>query len=368
MKSFEYGDQDISNKELFFIVASMMMGVSILSIPRKVASVTNGVDGIFSILMAGLFFGFFGWLTSKVVSKFPRKTFREYTSDLLGKPIGTLLTLLLGLSFLFTVSFETRSLASIARLYMFNETPLEVISLIFLLVVNYAVAGSRVALIRLNLMFFPIIMFIVLAVQFFNIGFIELENVKPILTTNFSDLITGSYFSSLAFVGYIVIFFYTALVKDTTYSPLATVLGMSVPFLIYLVIYFFAIGVFSVEVTRNIIYPTIEVAKEVEVPGEFFERFESIFFTIWIMTIFTTATLAFDCAINALQSIFKKTKRLTWVLMLSPIIYIIAMFPKSVFELELLGVWLGYSGILYGVGITSILFIVSKVRGIKSEA
>lgn len=368
MKDFEYGDQDISNKEIFFIVASMMMGVSILSLPRKLANVTNGVDGLLSILMAGIFFGFFGWLTSKVVSKFPRKTFREYTSDVLGKPIGTLLTLFLGLTFLLTVSFETRSLASIARLYMFNETPLEVISLIFLLVVNYAVAGSRVALIRLNLMFYPIIVVIVLFVQFFNFGFVELENVKPILTTNFGDLVKGGYFTSLAFVGYIVIFFYSALVKDTTNSPIATVLGMSVPLLLYLVIYFFAIGVFSAEVTRNIIYPTIEVAKEVEVPGEFFERFESIFFTIWIMTIFTTATLAYDCTINAFQSIFKKPKRISWVLLLSPIIFIMSMFPQSIFELELLGVWLSYSGILYGVGISSVLYVVSKVRGIKSEA
>jgi spore germination protein len=126
--------------------------------------------------------------------------------------------------------------------------------------------------------------------------------------------------------------------------------------------------VFGHYAAANIVYPTIEIAKEVEVPGGFFERFESVFFMVWIMTIFNTTAMAYDICLIALGSVFKKVKKMTWILALSPIIYIIAMTSQDLLELDTMGQWVSYSIFVYSVFIPLLLLLILKLRGVKGHA
>ena len=64
-------------------------------------------------------------------------------------------TPLISLYLLLFVSYQVRGVSTITRLYLFDNTPEEIIGLIYLLVLIYAVAGPSIALIRLNLIFSP---------------------------------------------------------------------------------------------------------------------------------------------------------------------------------------------------------------------
>jgi spore germination protein len=362
MKPFDYADEKIEGKELAFSVASMMLGVGILTLPRLVAESTIGSGGIISILMAGLFFISFGWLTAKVVSKFPQQNIYQYLTKTVSKYAAIILVLGLSLSFLLATALEARVIGNITKFYFFDRTPTEVLSFVFLLVVIYGVAGSRVALLRLNIMFFPIVLLIVVAVQLFNINFFELNNIKPMFASSAAQYFDGANETTLSFVGYVIVLVYISLLRNPEKAPKMTVIGMSLPLGIYLLIYLFCLGVFANAVTANITYPTIEIAKEVEVPGKFFERFESIFFTIWVMTIFTTAAMAYDAAVYCLQTLFPKVKKIKWIIALAPIIYVVSMAPKDAIELHNLGKFIAVLGFFYGVIMPLLLFLVIKLR------
>lgn len=43
------------------------------------------------------------------------------------------------------------------------------------------------------------------------------------------------------------------------------------------------VGVLGVHTTMNVYVPTIELAKEAEIPGGFFDRLQSIFFAVWVL-------------------------------------------------------------------------------------
>lgn len=149
-------------------------------------------------------------------------------------------------------------------------------------------------------------------------------------------------------------------------APVATIIGITVPLLIYLMIYIFAIAAFSTVGTANIMYPTIEMAKEIQVPGEFFERFESTFFTIWTMTIFNTVAMAFSVAVIGIRSMFKKIKKQTIIFILSPIIYLLAMQPENVVIINMFSTWISYFGITFFM-IPLILLWVSRIRGVSGS-
>jgi spore germination protein len=367
VKAFEYGDEEIGQREITVAVASMIIGVGILTLPRLVSQATQGSDGWISIAMAGCLAIFFAWIVAKLAARFPKKTFFEYTSAIVTKPVAYVLTLLFGVHFLLFVAYESRAIAGVSKQYLFDRTPVEVVAFVFLLVVIYAVSGSRVALLRINLLFLPIVLTVACVMQFMNLGFLEIGNLKPFFKTEWSGIFAGTKESVLSFLGFEIMLFYVALMNRPKDAPKAAIIGISIPLLLYLLLHLTVIGVLSHRVTMNVIYPTIEIAKEVEVPGGFFERFESVFFTIWIMTIFNTTAMAYDVAVMALSSIFRKVKKITWLFMLSPLIYIISMLPQSYVQQSNFGMFISYSGIVFAILIPLGLLLIAKMRGVKGN-
>lgn len=367
MKSFEYGDQEISQKEITFAVASMIIGIGILTLPRMVASTTESADGWLSIIIGGVISTLLAWIIAILASRFPKKSFLEYSSLIATKPVAIFLTLTLGLSYLLVVSIEIRAIGDITKLYMFDRTPTEVLSLAFLLVVIYAVSGTRAALLRLNLLFLPIVIYISIMVLFMNIGFFEVDNLKPFFKTKWTGILQGTKETTFAFIGYSILLFYITLMNKPNQAPKATIIGMMIPTALYLIVYLVVIAVFSHTATVNIMYPTIEIAKEVEVPGEFFERFESVYFTIFIMTIFNTTVMSFDVSILALGYVFKNVKKMTWIFTLSPIIYLIAVIPQDQNEINIFSEWTAYFNMAYVMIIPILLLGIAHLRGVKGN-
>src|SRR5699024_2432951 len=110
---------------------------------------------------------------------------------------------------------------------------------------------------------------------------------------------------------------------------------------------------------------TIELAKAVEIPGEFFERFESIFFVVWIMAIFNTTALTFDVAVFAITSIFKQAPKVKVIFILSPLVYFAAMLPLDIVEVAALGSFVGFTAIIYTSFVVIFLYVIAKIRGVK---
>lgn len=360
--------EELQQKDLVVTVVSMMFGVGILSLPRVIAEVTQPGDGLISISLAGLISIVLAWTLARLASRFPKQNFSEYTPLIIPRPFSFVANILLGVSFFIVAAFLMRVLAIITKLYLFDRTPIEVITLVFLLVIIYAVSGSRFALLRLNMMFLPIVMFVLVLVQIMNLGFFEFNNLKPVFATPWQGILKGIVSSTHGFLGFEVILFYTALMKNPQKAPKAAVIGISLSLLMYLIIYIFAIGVFSRQGMINVVFPTIEMAKEVEVPGEFFERFESILLTIWVMTVFNSVSMAFDISVVTLNSMFKKIKRFPLILTLSPILYMLSMMPQDLEQVTILGEWIGLFAVITGIIIPILLLWIAKIRGVKGHA
>lgn len=371
MKEFDftYGDEKISNREIFFIAPSMVLGVGILTLPSAVTEVVGFSDGWISILIAGIMTSFFAWITFKLAARFPNEPFYEYCSKIVTKPVAAVITLLFVLHLASFTSYEARAIATISKQYIFDRTPVEVISLMFVLLVAYAVSGSQAAILRLNLMFFPIVIVILMIVLIFNYPYFEFSHFKPLFQSDWKDLLFSVQESLFAFLGFEVLLFYTALVHkdELKKSGLYPVFGILIITLMYLVVFFVSIIVLSVEGTIEIVYPTVELAKEVDIPGGIIERIDPIFFTVWIMTIFNTSAMALDVSVMALQSVFKGLKKKTILFFGLPIIYFFSMLPQNHLQLGKVGTTIGYIGAVLAMLLPALLLVISKIRGVKGE-
>ncbi|WP_047984598.1 GerAB/ArcD/ProY family transporter [Ornithinibacillus californiensis] len=364
MKSLEYGDEKISEKEILIAIPSMVIGVGILSLPRRIADETIGSDGWIALVIAGAVCVLMIWLMAKLAARFPHQSFISYASIIVSKPIAKIITFLFAVLFISIAAFHIRVLGDTSQQYLFNQTPVEVVTLSFLLVVVYAVSGARAALFRLNMLFFPFIIFILLLVLIFNFRWIEPSNLLPVFQTNVKDYWKGIQTSTLSYMGFSIVLFYTAFARQPKKAPKIAVLGMTIPIVIYVFVYLTCLMVFGQISTSNLLFPTIDLAKRIELPGGILESVESVFFVVWTMGAFTTTAMALDVSILALSYIFNRMKKIGLVLILSPIVYYIALLPRDISQISLIAGLLGTIVISYSFLTTLVLFLIAKLRGV----
>ncbi|WP_182200008.1 GerAB/ArcD/ProY family transporter [Paraliobacillus salinarum] len=368
MNKLELSYEAIHDRDILIAIPSMAIAIGILYMPRKLAQPTIGLDAVLSILLGGIIIILFTWLTVRLASKFPGQSFITYASKLASKPVAIGITLLFVLHGIFITSFEIRAISNISHLYLFDKTPIEIISFVFLLAVVYAVSGSRAAIFRLNALFLPFIIVAIIALALLSFRFTEINNALPVFQTNLDGYFVTTYRSMLTISGFGVLgylLFYVPLIKSPTQTSKASIIGVLWVIASHLIVLIITILVFGNIATSNLIFPVIELARDIELPGEFFNRFDSLFFAIWIMAIFNTSAMSFDVAVLALQSLFKKVTKLKIVFILSPIIYFISSLPKNSYETGLSGRVIGYLGLGLSIGVTLLLFLLRMIRGVK---
>ncbi|MCK9858612.1 endospore germination permease [Paenibacillus sp. ATY16] len=367
MRINSYGEKPLSTLEMGMTIVSMLVGVGVLTLPRSVATYTSSFDGWISILLAGGIALLAGWLVSKVAVRAGNKNFLDYSVTLVGRPFTYLIAALQFSYFLGFCSYETRAIANISKQYLFDRTPVEYISLVFILVVVYGVSGSRSGLLRLNILFLPSVLIMIVIVVCFGYRWFEFGNLKPFMITPPIGIAQGMKEVIYSLLGFEIILYYIVFMERPEKAPRAVMSGIALTVFIYLVIYQLVIGIFSNIGAMNIVYPTIELAKEIQFPGNFFERFESLFFVIWIMTIYNTAAMGFDLANECLSFMFKKLSKRYRLLIISPIAYLICMTPGDMSQFATLGNIISYLAMLSGVLLPVSLLMFGGKKNNKEE-
>lgn len=363
MSNWEYGDENIGQKETVFTIGALIIGVGILTLPRTIAKATNSTDGWISILIGGMIALLFAWVCAKLAVKLNRKNFFDYTASLTAQPVAYMVSFVYALYFMAFTAYITRSMAELSKQFLFERTPLEIISLAFMLVVIYAVSGSRVGIIRLAVLFLPFVLIVTGMFLLLSINLFTVTNLKPFFHTGLKGLMEGTKETIFSFLGFEAILFYGTLMRKPQKAPKLVMIAVMVSMLTYLLIYIFTIAIFSFEVTQNITYPTLELAREVSVPGEFFERLESLFLIFWVLSIFTTTSIALDITVQSTSYMIRLEKK-KLLYLLSPIIFLLSMVPGNIVQLSHLGLLVSFLGMLTAFLIPTVLLLIAKFRGV----
>lgn len=133
MKSFEYGDREIGKAEVIYGVSNMAIGFGILTLPRYLASMTKSSDGWISLMLGGMAALAFGWVIASLCERFPKMGLKEMTKAVTNGAVANVITILFASYMFLFVGYETRGLANISKLYLFDRTPEEAICLFFCL-------------------------------------------------------------------------------------------------------------------------------------------------------------------------------------------------------------------------------------------
>ncbi len=229
------------------------------------------------------------------------------------------------------------------------------------------VSGSRVSFFRLCIMFLFIVIGVLIFLMLLAVNLWNFSNLFPILQTPPLNYISSMKQNLFPFFGFEIILFYTNLVSNPKNIRSYTSSGIAVLTLLYILIYLTCVSVISQPVLKELPYPVIELGKTIGIKGGFFERFDVLFFTVWIMTLFTTVGIYIDVAIFTLKSIYTKRNKHTFIFVIIPIIYFFTLIPKNSTELAEFAIILSYLNIIYITIIPTLLLLISYKKKSNSS-
>ncbi|MCM3762916.1 spore germination protein [Alkalihalobacillus oceani] len=333
--------------EISMTLIGMIVGIGILTLPRSLAEEGGTIVALLSILIGSLLTILFIVVYTKLQRNFPGETLLEaFTNTKAGSWLAKFLGMAFACYFLLLLAYETRILSIVVRIYLLIDTPAEVVAAVFLLTTTYAVTKGLQGIIHLNLMFVPITVFFLIAMMIVVLPEFDYELLLPLTVGDSRSILQGVKETTLSLLGVEIIFFFLAAMKKENLKVAPMIASVVIIFILYLGITIISFAIFSVGTTEVLTFPTVELVKEIEIPGGVFERVEALMITIWMMSIFNTMSVAHFLATKIVRETLdiKEHSRVlpSWITLVT---LIIAFIPRSISEAFLFGEIVGFLGI-----------------------
>lgn len=358
----ESNNTKISSLQLGIIIIVATIGTGILSLPRSIAEIADS-DGWILILTGGVVAIIAVMIIFSLGNLFPQKNIIEYSKELVGKPFTIVIGMILSGYFILVSAFSLRIFGEVLKMFLLPRTPLEVISITFLVVVMYLIRNgiecmARFYEIMFFLMFIPFVLSMITGIHD---G--DYTNLLPVFQTSPGVLAKGTLETFFSFIGFEVALLFFPFVSDQKNIKKSLLISVGLIIFLYLTTSIIVIANFGVYETKNLVWPLMSYIKSIEVPGSFIEQLEGFIMTIWVLFIYTTLTNYFFAGVFIVKELVNAKDHKGFVILLMPIIYILSLLPDNVAQVY---DWLGYFSLYGGITVIFIipvfLLIIAKIR------
>ncbi|KJS19757.1 MAG: hypothetical protein VR72_17585 [Clostridiaceae bacterium BRH_c20a] len=356
----------ISPRQVFFILIMLLTGIYILILPRHLVTIV-GTDGWLVLLVGGFVSSLMLFFINKISRKFPGKTVVEFAPVVMGLFLGKLLGGILVVYYTFLAAVSLRIFAEMLKSVLLSDTPRWVVVVALVALITWIVQNGLEDIARFTELLAPIILLLLIAAFLGDVRYMEAIRLRPMFQSAALPLLEG-FLSSLSYFGIIIVLLmlypYVNAPKKLTITSL-----LALAFAVLITIGFFigAVATFGIYETGRMAWPVIELVKMVRV-GEFLERVESLFLSVWLSIAFINVSVLAFCSVSGWTQLInaENYRKLTYPIMLS--LLLLSLWPRDL--LDVLGLYsLNFTyGFLITLIIPFFIFVVSQFhKGEKND-
>lgn len=291
----------ISYRYLIGIIVMTISPTAILYLPTM-----NYKEAKQDSWMAVLLVMFFGLFVTIIVTKlgqmYPGKTIIEYSNDIVGRPIGKILGLIICVYFIYINATILREFSELLAGPFMPNTDIIVFATGILLPSIYAIYKGFEVIARVNVIIFPLFILSIFIIMLLGLQNMDFTMLAPILEKGFVPVLTGAY-RQLTWYGetftLTMIIPYIDMPNKVRKISLIAVLLVT---LLSVTINIDLISTFGAR-TETLTYPFLSLARYVNF-GEFLERMDSLLMIIWIAGVFIKITIFYYCAVLGISQLF----------------------------------------------------------------
>lgn len=343
------------------ILISTIIGVGILSFPLFAVQEANTAAPLVTLL--GILLAFFGlWVLTMLGMRFPNQSIIHYSEMIIGKWLSYVGSILIILFFIVLTSLTAREFGEVVVINVLNKTPIEVTVIVMLLLATLSSRNDILTFAYMHYFYMPIVLFPGILIVILSMKNSDLINILPLLGNQPTNMMSGLLIIAALFQGSFVISIIIPSMRTPNKSMLASIWGMGITGLLYLMIVFSVVAVYGTEETKRFLWPTLELVKTTSLPANVLERIDAAFIAIWVTAVFTTLLSSYYFSIHCLSNLFRLKDHRIFSFFILPIVFVIAMLPQNVLQMYAIIKVVGKIGLWITIVYPCVLLIVAWIR------
>lgn len=358
----------ISQRQLAYLFFTVLIATVVFYNPQ-IAVGTTGRDAWMTALLGTVW----GLLVVIVIvslgRRFPGQTLTGYIPQIIGKPLGTVLSLLYTVWFLFIGAGLTAEFALFMNTTIMPDTPELALVITFMAVVFYAVSRGLEVLARVNELLVWVIVIAMLIVVLLPYELMDLRRLLPIGETSIGNLLATSLFAG-TWRGEVFLagMFLPALItmKNTTRNLAITVIVIG---FILMAVEVSTIAVFGSHIVGDIELPAFSLARIIST-AKVLDRLEALVVVIWVFATFIKVCAFLYCANRAAADTMGFQEH-RFLLLPITLLFTTMAHNQSINPALLVDflstTWPGYGLLSFELTIPLILLLIAFLRGKKVE-
>lgn len=354
----------LNNFEAIALVLIVTITHSILTLPK--ALMTHiGSASLLNILYVSILTFVICIIIYKLLNKFPGFDILDI-SEFLG---GKLFKRIIGFAFLayiiFVSSFLLRIFAHCLNIVYYPMTDIIFILIIFILSIPITSSLNSGTAFRANIVIIPIVLISMLFLFISNTKNYNFQNIYPLFGYGVNSTFFYGATNIFAFGGITIIYFLPPLLKNTEQLKKVSILSVVLS-TIYLILTIATIlFTFSSVSFTNELIPLYSAVRYIEF-GTFFQRLDSVFLLIWIITFFCYLGVVNTFCINIYKKITNIKEHKLICYPFSLLLLALSLIPKN----ESLTYFLEdtiyrYVFLFFSVGICTCILIFAYIKKIS---
>ena len=358
----------ISYHQFIVLMFFAIFEIGFMILPRTISE-SAGPDSWLSLIL-----GFVGailaiFVITRLSLRFPDKTFVELSRLIAGNTIGSFLSILLFLYFYFWSISTTVYIGNVTRVFLLERTPLGIVTFVLLLSTTYLIRYGIEPIARfceffILLTLLPTILLYVSAIKLVNLG-----NFKPFLADGILPVAKGTLEAFKHTRG----IEFPLMIIPFISKPNKVFKGAAIGEILYFLLLIFPItiiiiGVFGTNEITHYTYPAVMLAKELELPGIFLERFDVLMIALWYIGGFTSVAISQYMLSLGITRFFKIENTTSMPLFLLPLTFLGSLTIQNIAQLEILLEVVNLFFIIVSVIFPIILLAISQIRNIEGDS
>jgi spore germination protein KB len=295
--------ENISLSQLLTLLINFLLGSAI------VVGVGGDAknDAWLAIILGGLIGMVIISLVHFFVYRFPDKNMFQVFEFCIGRKITIVCTLMYIIYYLYISSRVIRDFGELMATAILPNTPIEMMSLTFCLLMGYIMYLGFEVLARTSEVFTPYIFgfFLLLAIFLFASGSVEFNQIQPILGEGIKPVIKTA-FTKLAFFPFGEMIAFSVIYASLTnkkYSLRVSIVGVGLATLLLSTSSLLMIVSLGVDSVSRSNFPLLSTARVVSI-GNFIERIDALVVFIIMLGVFIKGSLFFYAGLKGLEYIF----------------------------------------------------------------
>ncbi|SDN18686.1 spore germination protein [Paenibacillus sp. yr247] len=349
------------------VLISTIIGVGVLAL--SLFAVRAADSGATLVTVLGILIGLVGlWIITVLGMRFPTKSIIEYSEDLIGKWTARVFSVLIIAFFSQLTALASREFGEVVVTSVLTKTPLEVTVIVMLLLAALSSRADMTTFTYFHHFYFPVIVFPLVLIVVLSLKNAQLVNLLPVWGNEPSGMLAGMLTMAALFQGSFVMTIVIPAMRRPERAMIASYVGMLISGGLYLLIVVATVAVFGAEEIKNLVWPTLELAKTTSLPANILERLDGAFLAVWVTAVFTTLLSTYYLAIHFLSQLLRLRDHKLFSFFLLPFIYVIAMIPQNLLEMygviQIVGRW----GLMITIGYPFVLLVVALIRKNKKKS